>query len=79
MPSMAETAPAQVVSAAAAGGDKRRKKQATKRMEQLIKIHTENVDLSDAGEQLQLVRKCSNIQLNCNELINMNYSVIIIL
>ena len=72
MPSMADQS-------AAAGRDKRRKKQATKRMEQLIKIHTENVDLSDAGEQLQLVRKCSNIQLNCNELINMYYSVIIIL
>merc|ERR1719412_259329 len=49
MPSMADQS-------AAAGRDKRRKKQATKRMEQLIKIHTENVDLSDAGEQLQLVR-----------------------
>ena len=46
MPSMAggETAG----SAGAAGGDKRRKKQATKRMEQLIKIHTETLEQSDA-------------------------------
>ena len=49
--------------------DKRRKKQATKRMEQLIKIHTKNVELSDGGgddvveprsdqqqQQLKLVR-----------------------
>ena len=61
MPSMADQS-------AAAGRDKRRKKQATKRMEQLIKIHTENVELSDGGgdgvteprcdhqQQLKLVR-----------------------
>ena len=74
MPSMEETAPAQVVSAGA-GGDKRRKKQATKRMEQLIKIHTETLadvdtDTSDIpprrdqhSHQPSLIRNCSNIQL----------------
>ena len=31
------------------GQDRRRKKQATKRMEQLIKIHTETLELSDVG------------------------------
>ena len=65
MPRVAETGPAQPASA---GREKRRKKQATKRMEQLIKIHTENVELSDGGgdgvteprcdhqQQLKLVR-----------------------
>merc|ERR1719334_3094921 len=31
------------------GQDRRRKKQATKRMEQLIKIHTETLELSDVS------------------------------
>ena len=42
MPSMAENNPAVRV--------RRRKKQATKRMEQLIKIHTENVEPEPAED-----------------------------
>ena len=88
MPSM-ETLPANASEFGVSGGDaepssvlepgqdRRRKKQATKRMEQLIKIHTETLELSDVSgnvdvntdmgpswdqqQQTKLVRNCSNL------------------
>ena len=62
MPSEVENGRAQPQPPVTAGKDKRRKKQATKRMEQLIKIHTENVELSDGGGDDVVEPRCDQQQ-----------------
>ena len=62
MPSAVENSRAQSQPPEPAGKDKRRKKQATKRMEQLIKIHTENVELSDGGGDDVMEPRCDQQQ-----------------
>ena len=62
MPSEVENSRAQSQPPAPPGKDKRRKKQATKRMEQLIKIHTKNVELSDGGGDDVVEPRCDQQQ-----------------
>jgi len=68
MPSAVENGRAQPQPPVTAGKDKRRKKQATKRMEQLIKIHTENVELSDGGGDDVVEPRCDQQQQHQQQL-----------